>query len=336
MKNGYRIIDTDTHVGPNMETFHKYASLALLDRWDELLPYFMKVTEGHHLSIDPIPFKRRLNQSADPERAAGAGEQGRSRARRSAELGGSSPQPEVNNENWQGRLEDMEREGVDVQLIIPATWSTAADGARLEMPNELYAAYHRYLDDYCARRPDRLKAALMAPARSAVVGGGAPLATPTSRGWRRSRCCCPGCRSTTRSWRRSWRRWTRATSVRAPLVLLRAAVLPRVPRHLGQPGGRPHGVAPVGRPTLARLLHPERHVRPLLDPADRVRRVLRRLAAGVAQAPAGPGRLPAHDCRRSSARRSSTPSTAGSSSASSSTRAPTSPRGSSTSSATAC
>ena len=41
MKNGYRIIDTDTHVRPNIETFEKYASQALLDRWSELTPYYM-------------------------------------------------------------------------------------------------------------------------------------------------------------------------------------------------------------------------------------------------------------------------------------------------------
>ena len=61
MRGGLEIIDTDQHVGPNMETLHKYAGPRLLARWDELLPYFVKVTEGHHLSIDPIPFKRELN-----------------------------------------------------------------------------------------------------------------------------------------------------------------------------------------------------------------------------------------------------------------------------------
>ena len=34
MKQGYRIIDTDTHVGPNMETLVDYAGPALRARWD--------------------------------------------------------------------------------------------------------------------------------------------------------------------------------------------------------------------------------------------------------------------------------------------------------------
>ena len=46
MRGGLEIIDTDQHVGPNMETLHKYAGPRLLARWDELLAYFVKVTEG--------------------------------------------------------------------------------------------------------------------------------------------------------------------------------------------------------------------------------------------------------------------------------------------------
>ena len=75
MRGGLEIIDTDQHVGPNMETLHKYAGPRLLARWDELLPYFVKVTEGHHLSIDPIPYKRDLNTGTDETqtKAGGAG-----------------------------------------------------------------------------------------------------------------------------------------------------------------------------------------------------------------------------------------------------------------------
>ena len=39
------------------------------------MPYFVQVTEGHHLSIDPIPFKRDLNTGTDESQteAGGAG-----------------------------------------------------------------------------------------------------------------------------------------------------------------------------------------------------------------------------------------------------------------------
>jgi hypothetical protein len=48
VRDGYRIIDTDTHVGPNVETLHRYAGPRLLARWDELTPYLQPVTDGGH------------------------------------------------------------------------------------------------------------------------------------------------------------------------------------------------------------------------------------------------------------------------------------------------
>ncbi len=46
----------------------------------------------------------------------------------------------------------MDREGVDVHLIFPATFSTASTVLDVEMQNELYGAYHRYLDATTADR----------------------------------------------------------------------------------------------------------------------------------------------------------------------------------------
>lgn len=159
MREGYRIIDTDTHVGPNVETLHLYAGPALLERWEELTPYYQKVTEGHHLSISPVPFKRALNTNAAGEEAVRGG---------AIPLRGKTsmnftvpPTEEVNNLNATGRLADMDREGVDVHVIIPATFANAATVLDVAMATELYDAYHRYLDDYCSTDPQRLKAALL-------------------------------------------------------------------------------------------------------------------------------------------------------------------------------
>ena len=166
MREGFEFIDTDHHVGPNMETLHKYASPALLDRWDELLPYYMKVTEGHHLSVAPIPYRRDLYTGTDEQQTA-VGDRGAQ-----GPLGSAvklnfdiKPVPEVNNENNSGRLDDMDTEGVDIALIFPSTFSTASTALDPEIQTELYAAYHRYLDDYCGLDTDRLKAALVLNAR---------------------------------------------------------------------------------------------------------------------------------------------------------------------------
>lgn len=162
MRDGFEFIDTDHHVGPNMETLHRYADAALLARWYELLPYYVPVTEGHHMSVDPIPYARDLYTGTTDEQSTAEGAGADMPLRKAIKLNyDRQPAPEVNNENWQGRLDDMDVEGVDVALIFPATFSTASTVLDVELQNGLYGAYHRYLDAYCSPAPDRLKAAAL-------------------------------------------------------------------------------------------------------------------------------------------------------------------------------
>jgi uncharacterized protein len=160
VRDGYRVVDTDTHVGPNAETLEEYAAPELRRRWDELRPYYQKVTEGHHLSIGPIPFRRALNTPVEGERAEPGG---------AIPLRGKTgmyftepPEPEVNNKNATGRLADMDREGRDVDVIIPATFANAATVLDNDLALGLYGSYHRYLAEYCSAAPDRLKGAVLA------------------------------------------------------------------------------------------------------------------------------------------------------------------------------
>src|SRR5258707_7219277 len=159
MREGYRIIDTDTHVGPNVETLQVYAGPVLKERWGELDQYYQQVTEGHHLSISPGPFKRQLNTSmSGGEVVAG----GKIPLRGKTSMNFTEPPaPEVNNLNAAGRLSDMDREGVDVHVIIPATFANAATVLDNQIATELYDAYHRYLDDYCGVDANRLKGCLL-------------------------------------------------------------------------------------------------------------------------------------------------------------------------------
>ncbi|MGD9999770.1 MAG: amidohydrolase family protein [Ilumatobacteraceae bacterium] len=159
MKQGYKVIDTDTHVGPNLETLVEYASPRLKERWDELDGYRMAVSDGgHHLSISPFPYKRRLRQSTVLEESGTrAGGQTPLKGAVSAVLD-VPPVPGVNNLNSAGRLEDMDREGVDVHLIIPATFALAVTALDGEMASEIHAAYRRYIAEYCSVDPSRLKA----------------------------------------------------------------------------------------------------------------------------------------------------------------------------------
>ncbi len=160
MRDGYHIIDSDTHVGPNAETLKMYASPTLLSRWDELTPYYQAVTEGHHLSINPYPFKRQLRTGSIEQEATKGG---KIPLRGNIALNWEvHPTAEVNNLNAAGRLDDMDCEGVDVHLIIPATFANAATVLDDAMALELYGAYHRYLQDYCSVAPGRLKGSILA------------------------------------------------------------------------------------------------------------------------------------------------------------------------------
>ncbi len=69
----------------------------------------------------------------------------------------------MSQRNSAGRLQDMDREGRDVDLIIPGTFSTAATALDPDLAKELYAAYHRYIVDYCSADPERLRATILAP-----------------------------------------------------------------------------------------------------------------------------------------------------------------------------
>ena len=64
MRNGYRIIDTDTHVGPTADVLYEYGSDELRRRQSELAPYEFQGRDGTGLSINPYPFDRSMGESA--------------------------------------------------------------------------------------------------------------------------------------------------------------------------------------------------------------------------------------------------------------------------------
>ncbi len=167
MRDGFRFIDTDTHIGPNMETLREYASSTLEERWSELDPYMLPITDGGHtLSINPMPLRRQLNAKggAEAEGKKGGSSPLKGNIKKSPQV---PSEPGINNGNPEGRLRDMDKEGVDVHLIIPATFATAVSALELDLALEIYAAYHRFLEDYCSPDPSRLKA-------TALVSGADP------------------------------------------------------------------------------------------------------------------------------------------------------------------
>jgi predicted TIM-barrel fold metal-dependent hydrolase len=162
MRDGYRIIDTDTHVGPTADVLYEFGSATLLARRDELKPYEREFRDGIGLSISPYPYKRKMGEPAFAEEA----EKGGTPALKGA-VGNNRvelPEPDVQQRNSEGRLRDMDREGRDVDLIIPGTFATAITAIDQSLAKELYASYHRYIVDYCSADPSRLKATIPVPA----------------------------------------------------------------------------------------------------------------------------------------------------------------------------
>ena len=103
MREGLEIIDTDQHVGPNMETLHKFAGPRLLERWDELVPVLRAGHRGpspQHRP-DPVQARPQHRHRREPDEAGGAG--GTIPLRKAVKQNFEvKPVAEVNNENWQG------------------------------------------------------------------------------------------------------------------------------------------------------------------------------------------------------------------------------------------
>ena len=159
-KNGYRIFDSDTHVGPYMEVLDKYLTgeertrLAGWDQYKTINPRGQQTyTRGQRI------YRRRLGDAQADQAPAGymAGFTGVKRER--------DPSPRVDHDPAE-RIKDMDYEGVDVNLTLPSGWFgtwTAGDDVVLEAA--MYRAYHRWMQDYCSDYPTRLGGVILTSAR---------------------------------------------------------------------------------------------------------------------------------------------------------------------------
>jgi predicted TIM-barrel fold metal-dependent hydrolase len=173
MRNGYRVIDADSHVTPSLEVLHHYAGQAIKDRWEEFAPYVreMNSPDGrghpkgpwHTLKVEPISYNRIAGQKAGVEKAEKGGKgavEGRVENISSAEC-----HEGIQHDNSNGRLEDMTLEGVDVNVLIPGTWAPASSAFEPTLTTGLYDAYHTYMRDFCSADTNRLKGLFLAPGK---------------------------------------------------------------------------------------------------------------------------------------------------------------------------
>ena len=174
MRQGFRVIDSDTHVNPSLDVLLRYADAALREHLDELTPYTRKVkvqpgrgdaedqTEMTILSIRQLHYQRVAGEKPSPATDAG-GDRGFLSGR--TQMVTRKPiAARVAEDNARGRLADMDTEGRDIDFIIPGPWAYGAPALVPHLTRGLYAAYHRYMAEYCAADPRRLKSMVLAPA----------------------------------------------------------------------------------------------------------------------------------------------------------------------------
>ena len=164
-KNGYRIFDSDTHVGPFMDVLDKYlteSERTKLAGWEQYkTPNKLgqiTYTKGQRI------YRRRLGDAKADQAPAGymAGFTGVKRER--------EPSPRVDADPAE-RIKDMDYEGVDVNLTLPSGWFgtwTAGDDVTLE--TGMYRVYHRWMQDYCSDYPQRLGGVILVTSRDVKSG----------------------------------------------------------------------------------------------------------------------------------------------------------------------
>ena len=168
MKNGYKVIDIDTHVNPSFDTLAKFVEPSFRPRLDEMKPYIRTVGDYNAISVASIPFDRFPGEAPqEGDTAAVIGGRGALEGRVTKASGHHriDPQHGVSDENAEGRLQDMDLEGRDVDVIIPGTWANGMTVLEDQsLAQGMYTAYHRYMREYCSASPDRLKGIIQAPA----------------------------------------------------------------------------------------------------------------------------------------------------------------------------
>jgi len=160
-KNGYKIFDSDTHVGPQADILERYMSAGDLDRLKEFEGFLRKNDKTGHstYNFNTRKYARRLGEPEARESDASEYMTGFTAQHR------QPPNPLLEDDPAE-RIKDMDLEGVDVNLLLPSGWFgvwTSQPDTALE--NSFYEAYHRWMEDYCRPFSDRLTGVILCSAR---------------------------------------------------------------------------------------------------------------------------------------------------------------------------
>ncbi|MSQ50386.1 MAG: amidohydrolase [Betaproteobacteria bacterium] len=159
-KSGYKIFDSDTHIGPYIDVLEKYLSVSekqCLGEWEA-----HKTTSKNGYITYTKGARKYLRKLGEALPAADTGKYmaGFTGVARSRE-----PNPNGDRDPAE-RIKDLDHEGVDVNLTLPSGWfGTWTAGNDVALESGMYRAYHRWMEDYCGAFPDRLGGVILAASR---------------------------------------------------------------------------------------------------------------------------------------------------------------------------
>ena len=159
-KNGFKIFDSDTHIGPHADVLADYMSDSekrRLDSWDEWK--FIDPRNGHSMYTRyQRKFLRKLGEAEPAEEKKRTS---RDQAKRKFADEEQLPRPQAEVDPAE-RIKDMNREGVDVNLTLPSSWfGVFTADPDVELEAAMYRAYHRWMADYCGAYPSRIKGVIL-------------------------------------------------------------------------------------------------------------------------------------------------------------------------------
>jgi predicted TIM-barrel fold metal-dependent hydrolase len=164
MRNGLKIYDADTHVGPSAEALRPHLSAKLLAEIPDLDAHREEVKIGWAGEKREPPYRHRYRfrthegwSKSKPRYLGEAGPRANEERHFQNFMGVTFPTEGGADDDSGARLKDMDREGVDVHFIVSVGGAGHPDPA-LEM--EFICAQHRYLNEFCGRDPRRLKSCL--------------------------------------------------------------------------------------------------------------------------------------------------------------------------------
>jgi predicted TIM-barrel fold metal-dependent hydrolase len=159
VRGGFKVFDTDTHTRPSLETLDPYFDAAMRAKLPGIEPYKRishradeGLVPGTHSYAFPgqVHYRRMLGSAgADP---------GEGRPPKNYQ-GSADPTVGAHDGDPDARLQDMDREGVDVQLLIGGG-PNPVELHDVALHLGFMQAYTRFLNDFCGRDPHRLKAVI--------------------------------------------------------------------------------------------------------------------------------------------------------------------------------